>query len=173
MENKKETNEEYIARLVASGAKLVQKTGAFMMPVSAKMRQLMENDRWKKVYTNTTYRVFDPPLDIRIGGENVALGELLSHIGHTNWAFLTASNPYSRKMSLYENYKRNEVLHSDLNQYRVFKGEGKGDDGRWRPEQSFLVVGIHREVAVFLGRKYEQRAIVIGEGRKAELVMLA
>lgn len=172
MENKKETVAESIARLVASGAKLGQKTGAFMMPMSAKMHQLMENDRWKKVYTNTTYRVFDPSLDIRIGVDNKALGEFLSQIGHTHWAFLTAYNPYSQEMSLFQNSKRNEVLLSDLNQYRVFKGEGRGNEGRWQPEKSFLAVGIHREVAVFLGRKYEQRAIVIGEGSKAELVML-
>lgn len=172
MENKKETNAAHIARLVASGAKLVQKTGAFMMPVSTKMRQLMENDRWEKLYANTTYRVFDLPLDIRIGGENVALGEFLSQIGHTNWAFLTAWNPFSKALTAEENSARNQLLLDDVRQFRVFDGEGDGDDKSWPPEKSFLVVGIHREVAVFLGRKYEQRAIVLGVGCNAKLEML-
>jgi hypothetical protein len=60
----------------------------------------------------------------------------------------------------------------DLKQFVVFNGEGVGDDPSWPPEKSYLVAGIHREVAIYLGKKYEQNAIVVGQGAKAELVIL-
>ena len=172
MENKKETNEEYIARLVASGAKLVQKTGAFMLPVSRGYREAVERNRLQKAYLNTTYRVHEPAIDIRVDKENHGLAATLSQIGHTNWAYLTAWNPFSKQLTPEENETRNQQLLDDLKPFRVFNGEGIGDDSSWPPERSFLVAGIHREVAIYLGKKYKQNAIVVGQGAKAELVML-
>ena len=43
------------------------------------------------------------------------------------------------------------------------KGEGIDDDGAWPPERSILVLGIERQTAVELGRRFGQRAIVCGE----------
>lgn len=172
MESKKETHAEYIARLVASGAKLGQKTGAILMPVSKGYREAVERERLKKAYLNTTYRVYEPALAIRIDKENHGLAAALSHIGHTQWAYITAWNPYSKQLTSEVNDKRNQLLLDDLKSFRVFNGEGVGDDPTWPPERSFLVAGIHREVAIYLGKKYEQNAIVVGQGAKAELVML-
>ena len=45
----------------------------------------------------------------------------------------------------------------------MFLGEGIGDDGTWPLEQGILVLGIEREAAVQLGRRFGQRAIVCGE----------
>ncbi len=172
MKNMKEIVNQAIARMIARRGLFDQKTGAFTMPVSAQISQTIEREQLKNAYLNTTYRIFDPKIDIRIGEENTALGEFLSQIGHTDWAFLTASNPDSKELSPEENGKRNEMLLNDLKLYRIFKGEGRGDDTNWNPEESVLAIGIHREVAVFLGRKYEQRAIVVGVGSQTELVML-
>jgi hypothetical protein len=172
MENKKETIAESIARLVASGAKLVQKTGAFMMPISRGYREAVERNRLQKAYLNTTYRVHEPAIDIRVDKENHGLAATLSQIGHTQWAYITAWNPFSKQLTSEENDKRNQLLLDDLKPYWVFNGEGVGDDTSWPPEKSYLVAGIHREVAIYLGKKYGQNAIVVGIGTKAELVML-
>jgi len=172
MENKKETIAESIARLVASGAKLGQKTGAILMPVSRGYREAVESERLKKAYLNTSYRLYEPAIDIRIDKENHGLAATLSQIGHTNWAYLTAWNPFSKQLTPEENETRNQQLLDDLKPFRDFNGEGIGDDSSWPPERSFLVAGIHREVAIYLGKKYKQNAIVVGQGAKAELVML-
>jgi len=163
---------ETIALLVASGAKLVQKSGAFMMPVRRGYREAVERNRLQKAYLNTTYRVYEPAIAIRIDKENHGLAATLSQIGHTNWAYLTAWNPFSKQLTPEENETRNQQLLDDLKPFRVFNGEGIGDDSSWPPERSFLVAGIHREVAIYLGKKYKQNAIVVGQGAKAELVML-
>jgi hypothetical protein len=172
MENKKETIAESIARLVASGAKLVQKTGAFMMPISRGYREAVEHNRLQKAYLNTTYRVHELAIDIRVDKENHGLAATLAQIGHTQWAYITAWNPFSKQLTSEENDKRNQRLLEDLKQFVVFNGEGVGDDPSWPPEKSYLVAGIHREVAIYLGKKYAQNAIVVGIGTKAELVML-
>ena len=163
---------ETIALLVASGAKLVQKSGAFMMPVRRGYREAVERNRLQKAYLNTTYRVYEPAIEIRIDKENHGLAATLLQIGHTEWAYLTAWNTFSKQLTPEENEKRNQRLLEDLKPFLVFNGEGVGDDPSWPPEKSYLVAGIHREVGIYLGKKYEQNAIVVGQGVKAELVML-
>lgn len=170
--NKKLSVAETIAMLVASGAKLGQKTGAILMPVSRSYREAVERQRLRSAYLNTTYRVYKPAIDIRVDKENHGLAATLQQIGHTQWAYLTAWNPFSKQLSAEENEARNQRLLDDVRPFRVFHGEGMGDDPSWPPEKSFLVAGLHREVAVYLGKKYEQNAIVVGDGAKAELIML-
>ncbi len=54
-----------------------------------------------------------------------------------------------------------------------FPGEGQGEDPSWPAEASFLALGIDREAASDLGRKYGQNAIVwIGSDGLPELVLL-
>lgn len=154
MEKKRKlTVQETIDLLVASGAKLGQKTGAIFMPVSPGYREAMERQRLRNAYLNTTYRVYNPAIDIRIDKENHGLAATLQQIGHTQWAFLTAWNPFSKQLSAEENEARNQRLLDDVRPFRVFHGEGVGDDSSWPPEKSFLVAGIHRELAIYLGKK--------------------
>lgn len=44
----------------------------------------------------------------------------------------------------------------------MFSGEGIGDDGTWPAERSVLVLGIERAIAIELGRRFGQRAILCG-----------
>jgi hypothetical protein len=54
-----------------------------------------------------------------------------------------------------------------------FPGEGQGEDPSWLAEASFLVLGLGREEASDLGRKYGQNAIVwVGSDGVPELVLL-
>ena len=169
---KKLTVAETIALLVASGAKLGQKTGAILMPVSKGYREAVERERLRRAYLNTTYWVYNPAIEIRVDKENHGLAATLQQIGHNEWAYLTAWNPFSKQLSTEENEIRNQRLLDDLRPYQVFHGEGVGDDPSWPPEKSYFIAGIHREVAIYLGKKYEQHAIVVGQGARAELVML-
>jgi hypothetical protein len=55
----------------------------------------------------------------------------------------------------------------------VFEGVGQGDDLAWPGEASYLALGLSRDQACLLGRKYQQNAIVwIGTNGTPELVLL-
>ena len=53
----------------------------------------------------------------------------------------------------------------------MLTGEGVGEDPKWQPEESALILGISRGEAVKLGRRFGQLAIVAGRcGRSARLI---
>lgn len=55
--------------------------------------------------------------------------------------------------------------------FTYYYGEGVPDNRNWPPEASFWVLGISKQDAIALGKKWEQRAIVFGRrGAVAELV---
>lgn len=72
-----------------------------------------------------------------------------------------------------ENARRQSALADAVSRLALpaFEGEGVGDDRRWPSEPSLLVVGITKEAALDLGRRFGQAAIVFGErGGTAELL---
>jgi hypothetical protein len=124
-------------------------------------------------YLRTDYRVFEPALSMRIGEVNEALDELLCCHHCREWAYLTAWNPLSIPTGEQENREQNTRLREELAGYPLFEGEGKAADSDWKPEPSFLVLGIPRTAAIETGRKYRQLAIVCGSiGGPAELLLL-
>ena len=57
--------------------------------------------------------------------------------------------------------------------YRIYQGEGRDPEGKWRAEPSVLIMGIPLAEAEALARKLEQNAIVwIEKGRAPQLVVL-
>jgi Protein of unknown function (DUF3293)/Methyltransferase domain len=79
------------------------------------------------------------------------------------WAFITAWNPGSRRLSRPENERRQAALLRGLSgRYRLFPGKGVGDDGTWPPELSVLVLGIPHREAIELGRAWGQNAVLLG-----------
>lgn len=124
-------------------------------------------------YQSTRYKTFDLPIVIEIGMVCPALDDLLSQYGLSTWAFITAWNPFSRVLSDAENNHRHTCLKEAVRQYKFFEGEGVGAASTWPPERSLLILGIAKDVAVEIGRKYEQNAIVIGKiYQPAELLQL-
>jgi hypothetical protein len=124
-------------------------------------------------YQATCYSILKPNIDIYIGRENEALQSFLNGRHFDSWCFITAWNPFSKALSLEENNVLNKKLEADLINYVVFPGAGRDTLGDWPPEISFFVGNITKENAVFLGKKYEQNAIVYGEVEKmAELIIL-
>jgi len=115
-------------------------------------------------------------LVIRVGETCPELDALLRATGSATWAYITAFNPGSVRLRDDQNYARQRELEETVRQlgHPMFLGEGIGDDEAWPPERSILVLGIEREAAVQLGRRFGQRAIVCGEpGGLAALVLCA
>lgn len=129
----------------------------------------------RQAYLETIYRVASEPqpIDICIGEMNASLDELLQANKVRQWAFVTASNPCSRALSDRDNARRNSELRSSLEEagWRVVDGVGLPLRTGWKPEHSVLILGIDRDAAMALARRWEQNAIVFGTfGQAPELV---
>jgi Protein of unknown function (DUF3293) len=126
-------------------------------------------------YLQTIYRVLDrPPLvDIRIGEHSAALDRLLEDYGVREWAFVTASNPRSRRLPDRVNARRNAEMKHSLQQagWRALEAIGLPPDDRWQAEASVLIPGMDRDAAMKIALRWEQNAFVHGViGQPAELV---
>jgi Protein of unknown function (DUF3293)/Methyltransferase domain len=116
-----------------------------------------------ELYESTRYKVSLPTgtLVLRHGETCAELDALLDEAAPW-WAFITAWNPGSRRLSRRANEKRQAALVRELGKYELFPGKGIGEDKRWPPEMSVLVLGIPREEALERGRAWGQNAIVLG-----------
>ena len=122
--------------------------------------------RLRSAYESTTF-IAETPLGsirLRVGVANPLLAELLSQFGVVEWAFITACNPGSLRLSDHENTQRQRELEKKLQQdnLKIFSGAGVGDDNDWPPEPSFLVLGLKRNHAIAIGSDFGQNAIVAG-----------
>ena len=112
---------------------------------------------------------------IQIGRHSLIVDRLLAKIQVGGGAFITAWNPFSRKLGVNANEHWDRELKGYLNARGIafVEGEGCGRTGEWPPEPSILAFGISRTEASAIGRKYRQNAIVyLSRGRPPELVML-
>src|SRR5688500_2211608 len=128
--------------------------------VTRKRRELEE------AYRRTTYSALTPvgELRLRIDEPSVLLKRLLEVRDAGSFAYLTASNPLSRSYGDEENALLNEELARLLagGGYVTFPGHGSGDDASWAAEPSFLVLGIARDDALELAKRFQQNAILHG-----------
>ena len=126
-----------------------------------------------QAYKATCYSILNPKIDIYLEKENEALKSFLKEQSLDSWCFITAWNPFSKALSIEENTALNKKLEADLIHYAIFPAIGKDTLGKWSPEISFFVGNISKEQAMFLGKKYEQNAIVFWDAqKKADLVIL-
>lgn len=134
----------------------------------------MPDPALEAAYRATDYRVDAPSgsFTIRIGECPVDLEELLFDEVELDWAYLTACNPGSVRLSAEANARRTDELRTVLRADwpRHYPGASVGHDGTWR-EPSFLVLGVTESDAVALARHFGQNAIVAGRvGEPARLV---
>jgi hypothetical protein len=89
---------------------------------------------------------------------------LLSRHGANKWAFVTAWNPASVPLSREENDARQRELIRlvEAAGHTWIRGEGRGKDPTWTPEESLLILDISRGEAIALGKQFGQLAIVAG-----------
>ena len=115
-----------------------------------------------RAYTETDFNVFNPTITINIGENSDLLNNLLLKHRVEEWAYITPFNPYSKELSEEQNEQRYKELKNKIVNYKYFEGEGVGKDPSWKPENSFLILGISKENAIEIGNHFEQNAIVYG-----------
>ncbi|MEJ7618214.1 MAG: DUF3293 domain-containing protein [Pyrinomonadaceae bacterium] len=130
-------------------------------------------------YRRTTYIVeasHVSPIAIRIGERCGAVDQLLIDRGASRWAFVTAYNPRSTRLSDGENQARHRKLVQRVGALsrEMLPGRGVGDDASWAPEISLFIFEMEPGEARALGREFEQNAVVAGAlGGCAELLVVA
>jgi uncharacterized protein DUF3293 len=118
-------------------------------------------------YRNTVYTavVSGRRLHIRVDQTSPGLDAELMHRRVTTWAFITAWNPRSQRLSSREN--EGHQLDPNTNYYdpvsRSRKGEGKALDAASAAEASLLVFGIDEASARVSAESHGQLAIVVGK----------
>jgi len=121
-------------------------------------------DELRQAYEATTYRAMLPSdeVAIRVGDVCPQIDDLLDDLGMRNWAFISAANPGSMVCEPAENLARHALLLEYVTDmgWRYFPGQGVPDDIGWEPEASALILGIEASVAVGVGRRFGQFAIV-------------
>jgi hypothetical protein len=99
-----------------------------------------------RAYEATRFRAQTPTgtIEIRIGKVCPELNRVCKDNGSTSWCFITAWNPGTERPEPEENDRRNIALRSDLTAAgcEVYDGCGVGEDPSWKPEESFLALGI-------------------------------
>jgi len=92
----------------------------------------------------------------------------LHGLGWAEYFLITAWNPFSKKLSVVENLKRNELLLEDLRTLgaELMRAIGRSPDWEWF-EESFAVKKVSLELLIDLAKKYEQNAIFhINKGQR-------
>jgi len=87
------------------------------------------------------------------------------------WAIITARNPGSKRLSEAENVKRDAALAQELSSRGLVASPAVNSaaDGSWS-EPGSLVLSLSRAVALAIGRRFGQRAIVWASGGKIGLL---
>ena len=114
-------------------------------------------------YEATNFEVnYETPFVLKVGTFSKDLQSMLSKLNHNTGCFITAYNPESIEKTLVENESSQEKLYSDLSALdcKIFCGFGADPDGNWEGEPSYFAIGISKENAQRLGKKYRQNAIV-------------
>ena len=86
------------------------------------------------------------------------------------FAIVTAHNPRSEKLADEENERRHKELERVLLERGATFGPSVGEspDGAWR-EEGVIVYDISLEGALELGRRFEQHAVLYGQGERVAL----
>jgi hypothetical protein len=137
-----------------------------------------ENARHRDLFIayEQTCFVIDAPgreIHLRIGQHNPEADTLLKEYGVTGAAFITAWNPGPIRLRPAENDRRQQLMEKQIQSsgFRFLRGRGKGTDPSWIPEESILVFGIPRRLAVALSSQFGQLAIVWHEVDKASILI--
>ncbi len=134
------------------------------------------NTELLKAYQDSKYVVPELGLTILLNEKESKQIPLLAESNDSTFCFITAFNPYSQSLSAKENSEKNIQLVQELVGYTYFHGYGQDKEEKWQAEDSFFVLGITKEIAMQLGNKYQQNAILFGEiidgCVKAELIVL-
>lgn len=98
--------------------------------------------------------------EFRVGQHIGFFNQLLETQNHLNAIFITGFNPHSEYYPLDINLKSNRMLLREIKRggYRHFIGYGHDDAREWSKELSFLVIGITRDEADEMAKRFKQNA---------------
>lgn len=125
----------------------------------------MTQQEQARAYRRAAYWVqYQPAFSVRVGQASAELDALLAAHDVTEWAFITAYNPYSQQRPPAENAARDAALCARLATLGLdyIDCDGVDDDGTWPTEHGHIIFGIGRAQALALGRQFEQNAILVG-----------
>lgn len=129
-----------------------------------------------QAYRETEYRVCaDHPFVLRVGTRSADLLDLYRSHQVDCCVFITACNPYSKKLGDAENGARQLALARELERAGLawHPGEGEHPSGDWPAEPSFLVMGADLASSKSMGIRLEQNAVIwCGADAIPALVML-
>jgi nitrile hydratase accessory protein len=114
-------------------------------------------------YRAAVYRIFgEPCIDMKIGSMNPHVASLMKQHDATSAVFVTAFNPFGRKLDAHENASRQRELNTYIERLKLSALNGEGFDPKheWQPETSLFVLGATLENADMLMRAFEQNAVV-------------
>lgn len=114
-------------------------------------------------YRETHYHVRDnPPFTLRIDQSSAELLALQGRHRTDSSAFITACNPWSEWTDEAANALRQAALLAEITRCGLtwLPGLGQHPTNAWEGEPSFLILGLTRETAEALGRRFEQNAIL-------------
>jgi len=117
----------------------------------------------------------ESPFVLRVGVVSVPLAGHYKRLKTNCGVFVTAFNPFSIDAGESANAARQVELQKELQlrSLTFFAGIGKHPSGDWPAEPSYFVMGLSREAAKTLGKKYDQNAVVwCGPDAIPELVLL-
>ncbi len=123
-----------------------------------------EAQAFAQAYTLTHYKT--PQVSFTLSTETT---DVILFTGR-NFAIITAHNPRSEMFSQEENDKRHQVLQNHLQEkkYEVEPSTGESPDGSWR-EEGFVIFDIELATALDMGQRFEQHAILYGQGNRVAL----
>lgn len=129
-----------------------------------------------QAYKETDYRIDSTaPFIMKVGMASQPLRQLYTHYRSDCAAYITACNPFGRRLSEADNTARQAALSSELTGrgLEFISGVGLDSKGRWPGEASFLVLGLSLEATRALASKYEQNAVIwCDKDAVARLVLL-
>jgi nitrile hydratase accessory protein len=114
-------------------------------------------------YRAAVYRIFvEPCIDLKIGSMNAPVASLMKRHDARSAVFVTAFNPFGRRLDADENDARQRELSAYVERLKlgVLQGEGFDPKQEWQPEASLFVLGATHEHADTLMRAFEQNAVV-------------
>ncbi len=113
-------------------------------------------------YMETNYFIDKISIPLKINKYNSFLQNIYDNNNINTCAYITAYNPYSKRVNIDKNIKNNESLKSLLDEknYKYIEGFGSHPSNEWEKEYSFFIINIDYNSACDIGRKYNQNAIL-------------
>lgn len=125
-----------------------------------------------QVKEQTNRKTGSQRIALKIGSTNERLDDLFSDVSGYFGAFLTASNPRSKCLSVEENECRSKRLRALLKaqNFTFLEGYSTDPDEKWPKEESFLIFNLQQEEATAIGREFEQNAYLwLEKGKPVKL----